>query len=196
MTGDSASIVLDTARLRLRPFAAADAPAVQTYCAEVEIARTTLAIPHPYEAGLAAAWIAGHAERRGSGAGWIFAMTTRDDEALVGAIDLRIEAEHARAELGYVVYTPFWNRGYATEAARAIIRFGFDTLALNRIDAHHFVTNPASGRVLEKAGMSFEGVLRQRIRKWGEFIDVRQYAILRSDPAAAPTDPSPKDSAP
>jgi [ribosomal protein S5]-alanine N-acetyltransferase len=75
----------------------------------------------------------------------------------------------------------WWGQGYATEAARAVLRYGFEELKLNRIYAHHMTKNPASGRVLEKIGMQREGCLRQMIRKWGVLEDVVLYAILRQD---------------
>ena len=62
-----------------------------------------------------------------------------------------------------------------------MVRHGFESLALNRIWAVHFVRNPASGRVLQKIGMKHEGRMRQHVKKWGEYIDVEMYGIVRSD---------------
>ena len=76
---------------------------------------------------------------------------------------------------------PYWGLGYATEAAAVVVRFGFETLALNRIFAMHFSRNPASGRVLQKIGMRHEGTLRQHLKKWDEYVDLECYAILRND---------------
>src|SRR5208283_1719344 len=76
---------------------------------------------------------------------------------------------------------PFWGKGYSTEAARRVVRYAFEDLNLNRVYAHHMVRNPASGRVLEKIGMKREGLLRQRVRKWGVFEDVVWLAILQDD---------------
>jgi len=71
--------------------------------------------------------------------------------------------------------------GYATEAARAVVRCGFEVLKFNRIFATHFAGNDNSGRVLQKIGMQYEGHMRQAIRKWDKFIDLERYAILRTD---------------
>jgi len=87
--------------------------------------------------------------------------------------------------LGFWIGTDYWSQGYATEAGRAVIRFAFEQLNLNRVHAHHMVRNPASGRVLEKLGMKREGVLRQRLKKWGVFEDVVVMAILREEWAGA-----------
>ena len=76
---------------------------------------------------------------------------------------------------------PYWGRGYATEAARAVVRYGFDTLALERIAARAFCRNPASSRVLRKIGMRHEGTQRKALPKYGELLDTELYAILRED---------------
>jgi ribosomal-protein-alanine N-acetyltransferase len=183
---------INTDRLILRPFVAADAPIVEQHCADREVARTTLAIPHPYPPGAAAEWIASHAARFADGSNPVFAITLRDEAAripgagvfpgqLIGAIDLRVKHEHRHAEFGYVIYRPWWNRGYATEATRAILAYGFHTLRLHRIWAHHFSNNPASGRVMLKCGMTPEGTLRQHVCKWGEMLDAVNYGILREE---------------
>lgn len=169
---------LSTPRLLLRPFRLDDAARVQQLAGAREIADTTLNIPHPYENGMAEAWISTHAEAWDRQELAAFAITSPDD-GVVGAISLRLRPDHFRAELGYWIGRPFWNRGYATEAARAIIGFGFETLGLNRIYAMHLTRNPASGRVMEKAGMQLEGTFRQHVIKWGGAEDVAQYAILR-----------------
>lgn len=172
--------VLSSARLVLRPLSTADASTVHKLVAHPEIASTTLNIPHPYEAGMAEGWIATHepAWRRGEIA--TFAITEPSD-GLVGAIGLTIELKHQRAEAGYWIGLPFWGKGYATEALLTIIAFGFGQLNLNRIHASHFTRNPASGRVMIKAGMQFEGCLRQHVIKWGQFEDIASYSILRSE---------------
>lgn len=173
--------VLTTERLALRPFTAADAPAVQRLAGAREVADTTLNVPHPYEDGMAEAWIAERAEVYVRGEGVSFAITSREDGALVGAIGLRLSGRFPRGELGYWIGVPYWNHGYATEAARALIGFGFGTLGLHRIHAAHFSRNPASGRVMEKVGMRSEGTLREHLRRWDRFEDVVVYGILRRE---------------
>jgi RimJ/RimL family protein N-acetyltransferase len=96
----------------------------------------------------------------------------------VGAVGLTIVKVHAFAELGYWVAVPYWNRGYCTEAARAVVTFGFDVLGLHRIQARHLTRNPPSGRVMQKIGMRQEGVHRDAIRKWDCFENVAFYGIL------------------
>lgn len=89
--------------------------------------------------------------------------------------------EHARAELGYVLAKGYWGRGFMSEAVRAMIRFGFERLDLNRIEARCITENRASARVMDKAGMSREGTLRRRDLVKGEFRDIEIYSILRGE---------------
>ena len=171
---------LQTQRLTLRPFDVEDASVVQSLAGAPEIALTTQNIPHPYEDGMAEAWIATH--RPGWDAGKLLTVAiTSNADGLVGAVGLHINAAHRRGELGYWVGLPYWNRGYATESARALLDYGFNELRLNRIQARHMTRNPSSGRVMEKLGMKPEGIQRQHVVAHGEFEDVAMYAILRSE---------------
>ncbi len=172
---------LRTERLLLRPFIPQDAATVQQLARDRAIADTTLNIPHPYPDDLAAKWISAHAPRFRDGRGAIFAITLLADGSLVGSIGLVTHPTHNRAELGYWMGRPYWNQGYTTEAARAIIRYGFEDLGLNRIFAYHFRRNPASERVMQKIGMQSEGMLRQHVQKWGVYEDLGIYAILKSN---------------
>ena len=181
MLPGSAQPTLSTARLRLRAFTLADAPSVRRLAGEREVADTTLSIPHPYGEGVAEAWIASLAGEYGRGEQAVFAITEQATEALVGAIGLVLRPAHHRAEMGYWVGRPYWGRGYATEAAAAMLHYGFTQLSLNRIHACHFARNPASGRVLEKIGMRREGVSRQHVRRWDRFEDLVQYGIVREE---------------
>lgn len=172
---------LETPRLRLRPFRLEDAADVQRLAGEWEIAATTATIPHPYEDGVAEAWITRTREAYTRGDGATFAITLKPGGELVGAIGLAVDAANRSAELGYWVGRPHWNRGFCTEAARGILAFGFGWLDLNRIVARHMTKNAASGRVMQKLGMSHEGRLRKSIYRWAAFEDAEVYALLRSD---------------
>ena len=99
----------------------------------------------------------------------------------MGAIGLHVEHFHQRAEIGYWLGVPYWGKGYATEAAKAVIGYAFETLGVQRVFAFHFTRNPASGRVLARAGMQREGTMRQHLVKWDERVDVDYYGILRDD---------------
>jgi RimJ/RimL family protein N-acetyltransferase len=162
-----------------------DAPMVQKLAGDRDIASTTLNIPHPYEDGMAEEWIGTHQEKFEKGELVNFAVVLRGDNQLVGAMGLVINKRHECAELGYWVGKPYWNKGYCTEAAQAVLEYGFNELNLNRIFAHHVKRNQASGRVMQKIGMMHEGCLRQHVKKWDVFEDLEAYAILRSEFTAA-----------
>jgi [ribosomal protein S5]-alanine N-acetyltransferase len=170
---------LETDRLVLRPFRVEDASEVQRLAGDREIAATTLRIPHPYPEGAAEEWIASLAASFASGDSVAFAVTRRSDGALLGAIGLDITRQHERAELGYWIGKPFWGNGYCTEAARAVVNYAFEDVGLNRITAGHFAHNIASGQVMQHIGMTCEGKRIQEIKKWGKFVDVILYGLLR-----------------
>ena len=172
---------LATERLTLRRFTLDDAPRVQLLAGDKTIASTTLNIPHPYEDGMAEEWIGTHEKQRKAGKLENFAIVQKEDYLLVGAIGLVIKKEWDSAELGYWIGKPYWGKGYCTEAARAVLKYGFEELGLNRIHAHFMTQNPGSGKVMEKIGMKYEGHLRQAVKKWDEFQDLKAYAILKSE---------------
>ena len=172
---------LRTRRLLLRPFTLADAPDIQSLAGDRAIADTTLRIPHPYPDGAAEEWIRTHAPGFAAGHHATFAITRSGDGTYLGTVGLVIDAPNAAAELGYWIGVPFWGQGYATEASRALLDFGFRALALHRIHATHLMRNPASGRVMQKIGMKLEGVHRHAVRKWGAFEDIVHYAALEAD---------------
>jgi RimJ/RimL family protein N-acetyltransferase len=174
--------LLPTLRLLLRPFRPADAELLSCLASARQIADTTISIPHPYALEQAQRFIAGHAEERRRGRAFHYAVVPAAAEDLIGSVELRdIDREHEQAEISFWIGTGNWGEGYATEAVGAVVDDSFTRLGLNRIYAHHMVRNPASGRVLEKIGFVREGLLRQRVRKWGAYEDVVLCALLRRD---------------
>ena len=137
--------VIETGRLMLRPFVTADAVVVQRLAGAWEVADTTLNMPHPYPDGAAEAWIATHAERLASGESLVYAITLRGTAELIGSIAMYFTTRFSHAELGYWLGLPYWNHGYMTEAAAAMVKYGFEALSLHRIFARHITRNPASG---------------------------------------------------
>lgn len=175
-------IELHTPRLLLRTYNVEDIPDLIPLIGAREIAATTLRIPHPYTQADAEDQV-----RRSQGSEdavrlgvWIEASSS-----LIGGMGLRLEPDHHRGELGYWIGVPYWGNGYATEAAQAMLRYGFEEMKLNRIYASHFSNNPASGRILLKVGMQPEGCLRGHILKWGEYRDLVVYGVLKDDVKAS-----------
>lgn len=172
---------LYTQRLILRPFEMEDIPAVHKLAGDKAIADKTLLIPHPYKEEDAQAWISTHPEKRKKDEAVDFAIVHRKQNNLIGAIGLTLHPEHYRGTLGYWIGKPYWGNGYCTEAAKGIIDYGFTVLGLNRIGSEHYERNPASGRVMQKIGMKYEGCLKQHLFKWGNFENAVLYGILKSD---------------
>ena len=173
--------ILQTERLILRSFTLGDAADIQCLAGERAVASTLTNMPHPYEDGMAEEWMRACSDKFKKDEALNFAVTRRTDKRLIGGIQLRLEQENERAELGYWIGKPYWNHGYATEAARAVVAYCFEVLKLNRIYAYHFTRNSASGRVLEKIGMRYEGCRRQHTKKWDNFEDSRGYGMLKAD---------------
>lgn len=172
---------LQTARLKLRALQTDDAPRIQALAGDAEVARTTLLIPHPYPKGMADRWIASTHSQWLQQQAATFGLVLRETNEFIGATSLKLSLEHQRAELGYWIGRPYWNQGYGTEAAREMVRFGFEEMGLNRIFAEHFRENASSGRILRKIGMRPEGRLEQHVLKEGSFIDLELYGLLRKD---------------
>ncbi len=173
--------ILKTARLTLRPFNLDDAKDVQELAGDKRISDTTLFIPHPYPDGLAEEWITSHKKLCDEDKEIVWAVTIKESNALIGAISIHPRPEFNKGEFGYWIGVPFWNKGYASEALKEILRFGFEELKLNKMFAHHFMNNPASGKVMLKNGLKEEGYLREDIIKNGEYIDLRIYSMLRNE---------------
>lgn len=174
--------VIETEDLLLRPMKRRDAADIFRYASDPEVSRYVLWEPHRsisdtrsyiryvrrlYHRGLPSSW----------------AVVLRSSSSVIGSIGfMSFSPVHCSAEVGYSFLRKCWNNGYATQSLNAVIRTSFRMIpVLNRIEAQHDVRNPASGRVMGKCGMKFEGVLRNRIYNKSQFIDVAMYAILRSD---------------
>ena len=105
-------------------------------------------------------------------------MTTR----LIGTIGFQwINIESRSCEIGYSIARRLWNRGLATDALKAVLPFAFDTLGLNRVEARHDVLNPASGRVMERAGFKPVGVSRESLMLKGRLADMANYALIKEE---------------
>jgi len=139
---------------------------------------------------MAEEWIGARQGQFESGKQGNFAITLRSNGTLVGGISMDINRTDEHGKLGYYIGKPYWNNGYATEATQAVIKYSFEVLGLRRVFAAHFARNPASGRVMQKAGMSYEGCLRQHVKKCDA---CRRHDVLRNRPRRlAIPDPSHK----
>jgi 8-oxo-dGTP diphosphatase len=141
-----------TAELRLRPAQESDIPILAHIANDPDIAKMTAVLPHPYGEEDARRFVAQAALDREQGKEITLIMERLADGQLAGAVSLALENEQGR--IGYWIAKPHWKRGYATQAVRRMTRLAFQALALENVCAHVMKENPASVRVLEKAGFS------------------------------------------
>ena len=110
-----------------------------------------------------------------------FQWAIREQGVCIGRMSLTVNRRHLGGTVAYYLAERAWGKGYMTEVLRRVIDFAFDGLGLNRVEADHFAENPASGRVMEKAGMTKEGYARRKYCKNGVFHDAVLYGILKED---------------
>lgn len=174
--------MIETDRLIMRLFKDADAEKVYEACNDINIAKTTLAIPFPYTLEDAKSFIKHTSKAIDDQTAYTFAIALKENiNEVVGSISLSVKRPSNKAELGYWVTKKYWNRGIATEAAKAIVEYGFNNLNLNSIYARHMDINPASGKVMQKIGMKHVGIMREHEFKFDKYHDVVYYEILKSD---------------
>mgnify|MGYP001140467552 CR=1 FL=1 len=166
--------------LTLRPFVWEDLSEVLALVQDKDVAATTLNIPYPCTEAEINDWFQLQQRELEEGKGLRWAVCITETKELVGAIKLATHPEYESAELGYWIGKPYWGKGYASEATHLVVNYAFDTLELNRIEAHAMVENIGSIQILRKLGMQEEGYHPQLIKKWGEFKDVKTYGLLRS----------------
>ncbi len=180
MSYNNKNKTITTERLLLRMFTSSDAAAVAKLCNNINIYQTTLYLPYPYTIDDALSWIDRHEANFAARLMYEFAVTDKLSGELYGAIALSCNEKSNNGELAYWIGEEFWGRGYATEAAEAMVEFAFEDRLYHKVFARYFSSNPASGKVMEKIGMSVEGILREHIRKDGRYEDLVHYGIIRT----------------
>ena len=174
-------ISYETPRLLLRQFEYPDAGTVQNLAGHIEVARSTLYVPHPYEDGMAESWIGYLIKARVARTEFTYAVILKESGQLVGASSIIYTEKHNRAELAYWVGVPYWKCGIGTEAAAVLLTGCFESLPVVKVFAAHFLENTASGRIMEKLGMKREGILRSHFSRWNRQVDSVYYGILRNE---------------
>ena len=172
---------LETDRLVLRELRHTDARDLYEYCSDPLVSRHVLWDTYTSVAD-ARMYIRTVRRQYRQGFPGTFAVELRDSGKVIGTIGFMwINPEHRSCEVGYSLNRRYWNKGYTTEALKRLLAYAFDELHLNRAEAQFETGNPASGRVMEKSGMHYEGTLRQRLKNKGRFVDVKIYAMLKKD---------------
>jgi RimJ/RimL family protein N-acetyltransferase len=180
MKGESMKQV-ETKRLILRQLQLDDAPIIEQLAGKYEVAKTTLSIPHPYPKGSGKDFITSVLLAESQGKMVMFAIVSKEIGQLIGVMNISVRLDHQRGELAYWLGRPYWGKGFGTEAATAVLQYGFEQLNLNKIFAAAFFENPGSWRIMEKIGMREEGVLKQHVMKWGQSVDLVYYGLLRQE---------------
>jgi RimJ/RimL family protein N-acetyltransferase len=171
---------LRTERLTLRPFEIADARRVTEIGSDWDVARMLRRAPWPTSVALNREWLATHPSEWRAAEAYRFAIVRGG--RLIGCVDID-EIDAGEGSLGYWLESAAWGQGFASEAARAVVRFAFERLGLSRLRSGHAFDNPASGLVLKKLGFQPTGETRVWSRPRGEEITSVTYALGR--PAAA-----------
>lgn len=173
--------VLETDRLRLRKLTMHDAQDIFDYSSDSQVAQHVLWEAHR-SIGESRAYLRYMLRKYRACEPASWGIEWKETGRIIGTIGFMwIQSDNAAAEVGYSLSRAFWNRGVMTEALRAVIHYGFSTLRLNRIEAIHELDNPASGAVMRKCGMQYEGTLREKLFNKGKYVDVDLYAILRKN---------------
>ena len=172
---------LETERLILRKMTPADAEAVFAYASDPEVTHYVIWDTHRTIED-SESFLRSTVERYENAEAADWGIVCKENGRFVGGCGIvEWDLDHARAEMGYVLSREYWGQGLMPEAVRAMISFGFERMGLNRIEARCMVENVASARVMEKAGMTYKGTLRQREFIKGAYRDIKLYAILRSE---------------
>jgi RimJ/RimL family protein N-acetyltransferase len=168
-----------TPRLYLRAFRRADHAAVHAYASDPLVCRYMDWGPNTIEDTTAFLDAVLYRKARGE---FPLAIVERADRELIGAVELRVTSTSSRrGEMGYVLARARWGQGYATEAAAAVLAFGFERLGLHKVSATCDPENVASARVLEKVGLTREGYLREHLLVRGEWRDRLLFGALEPD---------------
>lgn len=171
---------LETERLILRRVRLRDAQDMFVYSKDDEVSRHVLWDTHKTLSDSVACCRAIKRQYR-YGLPSTFAIELKETGHMIGTIGFMwINTEHRSAEVGYSLSRAYWNRGLTTEALRKVLEFAFEDLDLHRVEAQYEVDNPASGRVMEKCGMTCEGLMHDRVFNKGHYSDVYVYAILKN----------------
>lgn len=172
---------LETERLILRKLNMKDAKDIFEYASDSEVPKYMLWNAHEsIEDSKAFIRSKLSAYRKDEAGEWCIVL--KETGKLIGCISfVSYDEKHKRGEIGYVLNRNYWGNGYMPEAAKRIIGFAFTDMGFNRVECCHFDVNEKSGRVMQKAGMTYEGTARQKMFSKDMFWDVKMYAILKED---------------
>jgi len=175
------TMTITTPRLALRPFTPEDAEAMyRNWASDEKVTKYLTWQPHTSTAAtkvLLELWCADY--EKDDNYNWCI---TLDGEPIGNISVVRFSERDEEAELGYCLSKRHWGRGFMSEAAGAVIDFLFREVGVHRVSIRHATQNPASGKVAQKCGLTYEGTTRDGFKAlWGEWLDIAHYGILRSE---------------
>lgn len=173
--------VLDTPRLYLRKMLKRDSRDMFEYACRPDVTEYLLWEPHQSET-YTYKYLSYLQSRYRAGDFYDWAIIWRDSDKMIGTCGFtKLNIESNSAEVGYVLNPVYWGIGIAPEAVRAVMRFGFWQLRLHRIEARYMIGNNRSRRVMEKVGMTYEGIGRDSMHVKGKYVSIGTCAILRNE---------------
>jgi len=172
---------LHTLRLTLGQLEISDIPVIVKYVNNPNITNNLRNIPHPYYEKDAIFWLNMVRQGFDNQTDYTFRIGLKETKEFIGAMSLHPKKPHHKAEAGYWIGEPFWNKGYASEALRAVLRFGFEELELNKIYAMYYDYNPVSGKVMINNGMIKEAELVDNEFKDGKFVTEIQCRLTKRE---------------
>ncbi|MBQ6702486.1 MAG: GNAT family N-acetyltransferase [Clostridia bacterium] len=172
---------IETDRLILRKLKVADFEDMYEYSKSDEVTKYLLWRSHPDEQ-YTRDYLKYIQSRYRAGDFFDWALEHKESGKMIGTCGFaKLDYDNNSAEIGYVINPAFWHKGYASEAVKKVIDFGFHTLNLHRIEARYIVGNEFSRKVMEKCGMIFEGIHRSSLMVKDSFVSVGYCAITADD---------------
>ena len=169
---------LETERLILRKLRLEDAKDVFEYASDPEVSKYVTWEPHrSIEDSINLIKFTHEYYERKEGIIW--GIVYKENNKVIGTCDISPVTKHFRSEIAYALARNYLGKGLMTEAVKEVIRFGFERMNLNRIQAMCIPENIGSYRVMEKVGMKYEGLIREYLYIKGKFQDLKLYSILR-----------------
>ncbi len=172
---------LTTTRLKLRRIQISDIPSLVKYANNKNISDQIFNIPFPYGEEDALFRINFILQGFKNKERYVFAITEKGRDELIGEIGLHLDKANNNAQFGYWVAEPFWNKGIATEATAAVLKFGFTQLQLNKIYATHYPDNTGSGKVMLNNKMIKEAELKEHYKIDNVYKTAIQYRLTKQE---------------
>ena len=173
---------IESKRIKLRKLKLSDADDIYKNLQNKEMVKWTLNIPWPYKKEHAIKFIRRTHYKIRKKKSYAFSIVLKEIDKVIGVVDLmNIDWKNKNAEIGYWIGKRYWNKGFATEAVKLMLKFAFEKLKLHRVYASLFEENKASRRVLEKCGFKLEGILREHRYKHGKWHNELVFGLLKKE---------------